>query len=1246
MDDLLALENIGIISKVSAELENHHICEGDEESIHDMAEFLLELANESRTLPEFKKKLTENEAIFPDGLPETLFTIIKRMTGESISTQKPAFVAPKREIEEEERAPYKHTSNIKREEETEEHEETRDCYNEHFTERNTSITSRKGDVKKEEVDERDSRTKNRSRSRSKSSSRSRSRSKSRSSSKHSHHHHRHHHSHSRHSHSKHSHHHSHSKHSRHHHHHRHESESRSKSPSKSDSDNEDTSNLDDRPITGKIYRGTIVRILDFGVIVKLDGVKHIVDVAENRRSQRNAHDDGLVHISKLINGRVEHPADVVILGQPVWVKVIRSEEDRTFLSMRDVDQQTGADLTPPSKSLPYEQPSLDRTRTNPPPLKRPRGLFNLEDDTEQIGAAEPERPVRRLTTPELYEQSKMLAAGVLDPRERPMYDPEFGSRRSAGDSGAIGEDIEEDVDIEVREDEPTFLEGRGAEINSQAPIKMSANPSGSLADAAAKQTSLAKQRREMAEERRNAEIAGLPKDASKTWEDPLARDDERYLAQGLTGVSLDDPGDFSIGGRSGGGGGGWQEPEWRRSVEAGVRYGKPTTLSIQEQRRSLPIYPLKDAFVRAVRDNQFLIVIGETGSGKTTQMTQYLAESGMFVRNGKKIGCTQPRRVAAISVAKRVAEEFPCKLGDEVGYSVRFDDVTSEKTIIKYMTDGMLLRECLADPEVRSYSVVILDEAHERTINTDVLFGLLKKAASRRPNFRLVITSATLDADKFSRFFCDAAIFTIPGRCYAVDILYRKEPEPDYLDAALTTIMQIHITEPRGDILVFLTGQEEIDTACEILYNRMKAMGPRVPRLIILPIYSALPQDIQTRVFEPAPEGARKCVIATNIAETSITIDGIFYVVDPGFVKQNVYDPKLGMDSLVICPISQACAKQRAGRAGRTGPGKCFRLYTELAFKNEMLPATVPEIQRTNLGNTVLTLKAMGIDDLLHFDFMDPPASQTLVKALHHLYALGALDGDGILTSIGRKMAEFPLDPPLSKVLIISTTERFHCSDEALTIVAMLSTQSPFYRPRDRQAQADQKHAKFFQPEGDHITQLAVYQAWKASKFSKPWCYENFVDERTMRGAQDVRKQLTTIMDRYGLPIESCGKNYTALRRAFVSGFFEHAAKKDSQSDGYKTIVENQMVYIHPSSAVFQRHPDWVIYHELVLTSKEYMRSVIAIEPRWLPELAPNYFTIVDPNRMSKLKRQEKLESLFNRNAADQNAWRLSKRKY
>lgn len=369
-----------------------------------------------------------------------------------------------------------------------------------------------------------------------------------------------------------------------------------------------------------------------------------------------------------------------------------------------------------------------------------------------------------------------------------------------------------------------------------------------------------------------------------------------------------------------------------------------------------------------------------------------------------------------------------------------------------------------------------------------------------------------MDADKFATYFNNCPIFTIPGRTYPVEVLYTKDPESDYLDAALITVMQIHLSEPPGDILLFLTGQEEIDTAAEILYERMKALGNDVPELIILPVYSALPSEMQSRIFDPAPPGSRKVVIATNIAETSITIDGIYYVIDPGFVKQNKWDAKLGMDSLVVVPISQAAARQRAGRAGRTGPGKCYRLYTETAYRNEMLPNTIPEIQLLNLSMTVLTLKAMGINDLLHFDFMDPPPENNLIQALEQLYALQALDDEGLLTRLGRKMAEFPLEPQLSKMLIQSVD--LGCSEEILTIVAMLTAQNVFYRPKEKQAQADQKKAKFHQPEGDHLTLLTVYNGWKNSKFSTPWCYENYIQQRSMKRAQDVRKQLLGIMDR------------------------------------------------------------------------------------------------------------------------------------
>lgn len=550
-----------------------------------------------------------------------------------------------------------------------------------------------------------------------------------------------------------------------------------------------------------------------------------------------------------------------------------------------------------------------------------------------------------------------------------------------------------------------------------------------------------------------------------------------------------------------------------------------------------------------------------------------------------------------------------------------------------------MLRECLIDSNLSQYQLIMLDEAHERTIHTDVLFGLMKKAVRKRPDLKLIVTSATLDAVKFSTYFFEAPIFTIPGRTFPVEILYTKEAETDYLDAALVTVMQIHLTEPPGDILVFLTGQEEIDTSCEILYERMKSLGPDVPELIILPVYSALPSEMQTRIFEPAPPGSRKVVIATNIAETSLTIDGIYYVVDPGFVKQKVYNSKSGMDALVVTPISQAQAKQRSGRAGRTGPGKCYRLYTERAYRDEMLPTAVPEIQRTNLTSTILSLKAMGINDLLAFDFMDPPPMETMITAMEQLHSLGSLDDEGLLTRLGRRMAEFPLEPQLSKMLIQSV--HLGCSDEVLTIVSMLSVQNVFYRPKEKQALADQKKAKFHQGEGDHITLLAVYNSWKNNKFSNPWCFENFIQARSLRRAQDIRKQMLGIMDRHKLDIVSCGKNVARVQKAICSGFFRNAARKDPQ-EGYRTLVDNQVVYIHPSSALFNRQPDWVIYHELVLTTKEYMRECTAMDPKWLVEFAPSFFKFGDPTKLSKRKRQERLEPLYNR-YEEPNAWRISR---
>lgn len=628
-------------------------------------------------------------------------------------------------------------------------------------------------------------------------------------------------------------------------------------------------------------------------------------------------------------------------------------------------------------------------------------------------------------------------------------------------------------------------------------------------------------------------------------------------------------------------------------------------VSIQETRLALPIYPFREDLLKAISEHQVLIIEGETGSGKTTQIPQYLYESG-YTKGDKKIGCTQPRRVAAMSVAARVSEEMGVKLGNEVGYNIRFEDCTSERTILKYMTDGMLLREFLGEPDLASYSVVMVDEAHERTLHTDILFGLVKDIARFRPDLKLLISSATLDAEKFSEFFDDAPIFRIPGRRYPVDIFYTKAPEADYLDACVVSVLQIHVTQPLGDILVFLTGQEEIDTCQELLTERARKMGSKIKELIILPIYANLPSDLQAKIFEPTPPGARKVILATNIAETSLTIDGIIYVIDPGFCKQNSYNARTGMESLVVTPISKASANQRAGRAGRVAPGKCFRLYTAWAYKHELENNTIPEIQRVNLGNVVLLLKSLGINDLIHFDFLDPPPHETLVLALEQLYALGALNHLGELTKLGRRMAELPVDPMMAKMILAS--ERYKCSEEILTISAMLSVNNAiFYRPKDKIVHADTARKNFFSPGGDHLSLLNVYNQWAETDYSTQWCFENFVQHRSMKRARDVREQLEGLMDRIEVEIKSNPHDIMNLCKAITAGYFYHTARL-GKGGQYKTVKHNQPVMIHPNSSLFEDLPRWLIYHELVFTTKEYMRQVIEIENSWLLEVAPHYY--------------------------------------
>ncbi|KAJ1941464.1 DEAH-box RNA helicase prp16, partial [Linderina pennispora] len=465
-------------------------------------------------------------------------------------------------------------------------------------------------------------------------------------------------------------------------------------------------------------------------------------------------------------------------------------------------------------------------------------------------------------------------------------------------SGASDDDSDDRVQVLVHDLKPKFLQG--SVLARMEMVKTVVDPTSDLAVFARKGSALVRERREK-RERMKATRDAVSMAGTVLGNVMGVRDEEEVKEE--------------------------KQEEEEKDEKEPVPASKP---SIRDQRQSLPAFACRDALLRVIGDNQVTIVVGETGSGKTTQLAQYLHEAG-YTAHGM-IGCTQPRRVAAMSVAKRVAEEMDVRLGDEVGYAIRFEDCTSRRTRLKYMTDGVLLREALTRTDLSQYSAIIMDEAHERTLNTDVLLGLLRRLAAQRRDLKLIVTSATMDAQRFADFFGNAPVFTIPGRTFPVEVMFSKSACEDYVDSAVRQVLTIHLSQPVGDILVFMTGQEDIEACCDAVRERLAAVDGAKP-LTVLPIYSQLPADLQARIFEPAP--ARKVVVATNIAETSLTVDGVKYVVDSGYYKLKVYNPRIGMDALQITPISQANANQRSGRAGRTGPGVAYRLYTEPAFRTE-----------------------------------------------------------------------------------------------------------------------------------------------------------------------------------------------------------------------------------------------------------------------------------------------------------------------
>ncbi|XP_048748658.2 pre-mRNA-splicing factor ATP-dependent RNA helicase PRP16-like isoform X1 [Ostrea edulis] len=788
---------------------------------------------------------------------------------------------------------------------------------------------------------------------------------------------------------------------------------------------------------------------------------------------------------------------------------------------------------------------------------------------------------------ELWETNRMMRSGVV---VRTNFDEDFE------------EDNEARVHLLVHNIVPPFLDGRITFTKQPEPVIPVKDPTADMAQVARKGCAVVRIHRDQKEKRKAQkkewELAG-----TKIGEIMGVKKEEEKKEKTLENGDLDYKADHKF------------ADLLKDKNEAVSEFAKRK--SIGDQRKYLPIYAVRNELLNVIRDNNVIVIVGETGSGKTTQLTQYLHEDG-YTKYGM-VGCTQPRRVAAMSVAKRVSEEMGVELGQDVGYAIRFEDCTSENTVIKYMTDGILLRESLRESDLDNYSAVIMDEAHERSLNTDVLFGLLRDVVARRHDLKLIVTSATMNADKFANFFGNVPTYTIPGRTFPVEIFFSKNVVEDYVDSAVKQSMQIHLTGMKGDILVFMPGQEDIEVTCELLTERLGELD-EAPPLAVLPIYSQLPSDLQAKIFEKAPDGVRKCIVATNIAETSLTVDGIMFVVDAGYCKLKVFNPKIGMDALQIFPISQANANQRSGRAGRTGPGHCYRLYTQRQYKDELLTNTVPEIQRTNLSNVVLLLKSLGVQDLLQFHFMDPPPQDNILNSMYQLWITGALDNTGSLTPMGRQMVEFPLDPSLSKMLIVSLD--MHCSAEILIIVSMLSVPAIFYRPKGREEDSDNAREKFQVPESDHLTFLNVYQQWKRNGYSATWCGEHFIHIKAMRKVREVRQQLKEIMDQQKMELVSCGNEWDVIRKCICSAYFHQAARLKGIGE-YVNVRTGMPCHLHPTSSLYGMgyNPDYIVYHELIMTVKEYMQCVTAVDGHWLAELGPMFYSIKDSSKSRKERR-------------------------
>jgi ATP-dependent helicase HrpA len=633
----------------------------------------------------------------------------------------------------------------------------------------------------------------------------------------------------------------------------------------------------------------------------------------------------------------------------------------------------------------------------------------------------------------------------------------------------------------------------------------------------------------------------------------------------------------------------------------------------------LPVSQQRDDLLAAIRAHQVVIVAGETGSGKTTQLPKICLELGRGVRG--QIGHTQPRRLAARTVAERIASEVGTDLGDTVGYQVRFADHSGDRTLVKLMTDGILLAEIQRDRMLRSYDTLILDEAHERSLNIDFLIGYLKQLLPRRPDLKLIITSATLDPERFARHFDDAPIVEVSGRTYPVEVRYRPlvdegEPEdeeqqesPDIYEAIGDAVDELGKEGP-GDVLVFLSGEREIRDAADALRARPSTRkSGRPDDLEILPLYARLSAAEQSKVFSTST--TRRVVLATNVAETSLTVPGIRYVIDPGTARISRYSVRTKVQRLPIEPISQASANQRKGRCGRVADGICIRLYSEDDFLGRP-EFSEPEILRTNLASVILQMTSLGLGDIDAFPFVDPPDRRSIADGLALLHELGAIDPDESdprkrLSRDGRRLAQLPIDPRYARMLL--EADRAGCLDEVLVIVSALSIQDPRERPADKQQAADAMHARFADPASDFAAFLNLWRylneqqsALSSNQFRRR-CKNEFLHYLRIREWQDLHGQLRSITRNLDMVPNARPANATAISTALLSGLLSHIGLRDPERRDYLG-ARGARFAVFPGSGLFRKQPQWVMAAELVETSRLWGRMVAKIEPDQVEPLA------------------------------------------